>query len=542
MITSNHEKWVEDTLASMTVEQRLCQLLCPKIEVGETPQAFAERLRPYPVGSIFILPRPLDEVREVVETVAPMLPVAPAVAMDLIWGPAHGLHQGGTDFCTAMAAAAAGSKEWIHDLGRAIAREARACGVNWTLGPEADISLNPDSPIVNFRAFSDDPEEVANCAEAFVRGVEDTGLMAATPKHFPGDGVDDRDQHFLTSINSLDREEWEATFGRVYRQLIASGCKAIMTGHIGLPFMDPGDSWLGCPPATLSSRIQVDLLRKELGFEGVIVSDAVRMTGLLAHVDKEDIAWRLIAAGCDVVLFSFPEIEFPRMLQACQKGDLSMERVDDAVRRVLRMKASLGLVEGPLVVPLADEARQQNQETAREMAEHSVSIVRDVNGILPLQLKSGAKVLTVTLQYARNDPKFTRIDCLTEELARRGFQVDNIEAPSREELWDLAGQYDAVFININIGSHSRAGVIRMTKETLGAVESLCWKRNPNTVITSFGDPYKIREMPYVPVMVNTFSPTRPSVAAAVKVWLGEIPALGRSPVGLEGFFNRDPFK
>jgi beta-N-acetylhexosaminidase len=532
---------VQKILTDMTIEEKLAHVLCPKIIPNKHSIEDVKKLfDAYQVGSVFMGVGHADKIKELAEAVQKYAKYPVVINMDILWGPGHVLKEKCTYFTTLMGCGAADDEELTYQLGESISVQGRAHGIHWTLGPVGDLNLNFNSPIVNFRAFGDSTEHVLKHIKQFIHGVQDDFRMAAALKHFPGDGVDDRDQHFVTSVNAMSKEEWMNTFGKIYKEAIADGVLSIMPGHIALPWCDPGDgAFMGAPPATLSKKILVNLLRKELGFEGVIVTDAIRMTGLTSHAAYEDIAHMLIESGNDVVLFSDPDIDFAGLQKAFKEGSVTKERLDEAVSRILIMKEKLGMFSDERDYSVEHDTVLKHEAAASSMADKSISIVRDIDNRIPVSLNKGEEVLCVTVEYERNDGKFIFIEQIVELLNKRGYKVEHIKNPRKGELASVASAYKAVFVNINVGAHARAGIIRLKKEQLGVFEDIAQLRNSNIIITSFGDPYKIYEIPYVRTMVNAYSPTPKAMESAVKVWFGELPAQGKCPVSLSGFLNRE---
>jgi beta-N-acetylhexosaminidase len=438
-----------------------------------------------------------------------------------------------------MGMSAANSTTLVTEVGKAIALSGRAGGIHWTLGPVCDLNLNPNNPVTNTRAFGDEPGHVAKMAAAFIRGIQAGGMMAATAKHFPGDGVDDRDQHHCTSINSLSRTSWERTFGQVWQAVFKAGVMSVMTGHIALPWKDKdtGD-YRGPLPGSLSAKIQVDLLRKALGFEGVIVSDALPMIGFSAHVKKGEEALANFLAGGDVILFANPVTDFKRLCTAFKDKEFTEKRLDQSVLRVLRMKAALGLLDGPppgRAEPVfGAKEKAAHRVTAQRIADRSVTLVRDATGVLPLKLEKGAKVLTITIGHDIDAPwygdkEFTVVD---RELTARGFVVEHLRNPQHYDIFAKLSEYAAVFVNIKTRAHCIAGTIRLGPQIMTFWRAF-WTEHEKVVFTSFGNPYLIHEFPQVPAMVNMYYWTDEAQRAAVKVWLGEMKAQGVCPVRLD---------
>lgn len=541
-LTPAQRDWVDQALANMSDDEKCAHVLCPAVSANTMTENEAKAVfEDCPAGCAFFFFSDGDKIAALARAIQADAKIPILTCMDILWGPGHALKGDSTTFVTTMACGAADDAELTYAMGRSIALEGRAHGIHWTLGPVVDINMNHNSPIVNFRAYGEKPGHVLRHAKAFIAGVQDTGLMAATAKHFPGDGVDDRDQHFMTSVNSLDRAAWDASFGKVYRAVIQQGVAAFMSGHIAFPAADPADGGplLDGPPASLSKRLLCDLLHDELGFDGVIVSDAINMTGLTCHVSRADLAWRLIDAGNDVVLFSNPAVDFPGIKRALADGQLSRDRLEDAVRRILTLKCRVGIAPEMQTCEVKPEEKAAAEAVAVELGRRSICVVRNEDDVLPMNLAPGSKILTVTIEYPLYDLKFIRVESVDQELRNRGFKVDNILNPGKGEVAEMAKDYDAIFVNINVGAHSRAGIIRIGKNLFGVFEDIAEKVHPRVIVTSFGDPYKLYEMPFIRTYVNTFSPTETSIEAAVKVWFGEAEALGKSPVSLPGIMTCD---
>ncbi len=519
---------------NLNLDEKIAQLLCWVIN-DETPDQIQRVLDEVPLGAVFSFSLTKERAHEIQEAICGYTTVPIIHAGDLTNGPGM-IIQKATLFPSQMACGAANDTNLVEIMGRATAVEGREAGFHWTFAPVVDLNINFRNPVTNIRAFGEKPGHIIPLIEAFVRGIQRDGLMAACAKHFPGDGVDDRDQHLCTSLNNLSEAEWMATYGRVWQAAIDAGVMSIMVGHIGLPWCDPGDgSHLGPTPATLSKRLQVDLLRNRLGFKGVIVSDAVVMVGIRSHVKRAELPVKNIQTGSDMVLFAKPTEDFQALRTAVHNGVLSEERIHEAAERILEMKRQLGMWENKEVV--RSEADQETifLQTADSIAEKAITVVRDVCQQIPVKLKPTDRILTVTNYYCGHRSKdLTVID---DELRARGYHVDHLENPLFGELETAIADYDVVFFNINVGTHGTMGTLRLTGNHAMMLWSALWIEHPNVVITSFGDPYKLWEMPSVPNMINAYDSSPSTQRAAVKVWLGEIKPVGKSPIQLPGFFE-----
>ena len=414
------------------------------------------------------------------------------------------------------------------------------------LSPVSDINLNFRNPLVNTRAVSDDTDTVIRLCTAAVKGFQKDGMMAACCKHFPGDGVDDRNQHFLTSINSLSKEEWMNTYGRMYKAMIEAGTMSIMVAHIALPAFDEKvDDILGYPPATLSKNLMTGLLKGTLGFEGCIVSDAMSMIGACAMVPAERLAVEYLKAGGDLILFALPT-DHKYIMEAVQNGELPLERVKDAVLRIFRMKNKVGLFgeEDAIMAKLENDPLTAIRAMDQELADRSITVVRNARGLFPQKdLKPGAKILQVIIQIEEpngGNVNYRPMETVEEELVSRGYEVTTLINPKHYDVKDAVEKYDLVLLNCRISSSNYyGGTLSLGWGQVMALWRGYLMQHPNLIFTSFGDPYKLYDYPFAHTYINTYSPTKSSQRAFVKALLGEMEAVGKNPVSHEGFFERE---
>lgn len=411
-----------------------------------------------------------------------------------------------------------------------------------TLAPVVDINYNFNNSVVNTRAVSDDPDLVIRTCRAAVRGFQRDNLTAACCKHFPGDGVDQRNQHFLTSINSMSQEEWMSTYGRVYKAMIDEGVMSIMVAHIALPAFDEKvNDILGYPPATLSKNLMTGLLKEKLGFKGCIVSDAMSMIGACAMVKAERLAVEHLKAGGDLILFALPS-DFGHIKEAVLSDDLPIERLKDAVLRIWRMKNQLGLFdeEEQIQAKLAQENPEQEiKQCSREIAERSVTVIRNAEGLFPQRnLKPGSNILQVVIKLADfENPAAHNLTVIEEELRARGMTVTTLINPKHYAVKDACEKYDMVLLNIQTDPFT-GGTFRLGWDQVMALWRGYLLQHPKLIYTSFSDPYKLYDYPFAHTYINVYSDSPASQRAFVKALFGEIEAVGKSPVGLEGFFER----
>jgi len=532
-LTTDQQQWVDATLNAMTLPQAVGQLLCPS-SPRSTTEDWLDLIQKVPIGSLSVRGASTNEVRERMQRLqaASVIPLLAGGDME------HGAEPilDSTRFPRPMAAGAANDVELARLMGQATAAEARYAGMHWNFSPVIDLNYNFLNPITNVRAISDEPERVIRIATAMIEGQQAGGLLAATAKHFPGDGMDDRDQHLATTINNLPFAQWQETYGRVWRAAIDAGVMAVMPGHISLPdYQGFADHPVDAPPATLDARLLNDLLRNELGFAGLIISDATGMIGLTTRVATAERVVQCIKAGCDVYLFPDTILDYERLLTAVKDGRLAEERVWEAARRVLELKARLNLHVDPFGPKPSSADTSSYQQAAQAMADKSITMLRG-DGQLPIALQPGSRVLTVTIgamsQFNRFMPP-RELSSFDEELQARGFQVEHLLNPGDDELLAKAAEADVVFMNLLMLPYMVMGSIH---NLVGHLGHWRWRSlfidHPQVYYTSFGNPYVLYEMPHLPNLLATYSDSPASQRAAVKVWLGEIAAQGDCPVRL----------
>lgn len=521
------QRWVDDTFAALSLEDKVAQLLIPTLGAYDyRREAVDAFLTERPLGGIFVGIAERDRHREEIAKLQARCRIPLVVASDLEAGAGHFV-RGDVPFPEPLAVAAANDAELAYTLGTAAAREGREVGIHWALAPLVDVNVNPDNPIANTRSLGDDPQRVSRLAEAILRGMQQHGL-AACAKHFPGDGVDDVDQHTVTSVNSLSRQAWYRLSGLPFRRAIQAGVWSVMVGHIALPAWDSTQHACGVyRPASISPTVVTGLLRGELGFEGLIVTDDMNMGGVAGYAKRQERTVACIAAGCDMLLFPKLPDDYAILLAAVRAGALSEARVDDAVRRILAFKTRLNLHTGELFGPVVTaEERQAFAAASRRIAAAAIVKVRDLHGTLPIRhLKPGARVLTITLASDFQD--VPEVDIALRE---RGYHVDHAYNPDDLQLSERTFAYDAVFVNFVFkatwGLQSVRSVGLHNRLFIGGF----YTDHPCVVFTSFGSPYHLRMFTTLPNYLNVHSSCPDSQRAAVQVWFGEAEPCGTSPV------------
>lgn len=438
----------------------------------------------------------------------------------------------GTQVPNPIALAAIDDVEATEDVARVMAREARAVGVNWSFTPVLDINAAWRSSIVATRGYGSDIDRIARHALPQIRVFQEEGI-AATAKHWPGEGHDDRDQHLVTTINPLSVDEWDASHGKLYRAAIEQGVMSVMTAHIAFPAFaravgagEGADPYL---PGSVSYAINTVLLRERLGFNGLVVSDASRMAGLSSVIEAVESKVQIIASGGDMILFSLdPVAEMAGIARALDDGRIPEARFFDAVTRVLGLKAWLGLHRKTDRPPLPDPARHQPRMNA--LLRRAPVLEKDLHGTLPLDPKRHRRVLMFTVGIS--DPMMKRRhDVVFPDLMRReGFDV-TVHVPGTPISPE---GFDIAIYALAEETLLTRGRIFLDWAALGgggldATMRRLWTEIP-VVMISFGFPYYLYDAPRVPTYVNAWSTMDAMQEAVVDLLLGRAEWRGKSPV------------
>lgn len=513
--------WVRDSLATMTLTERLGQLIMPMLL--NHSDAEIERMVALGVGGIFLFHAPTDRLRETSNRFQSSSRLPMLVSGDIEFGELAPLD--GLTFTNQLGVAATADDVWTERLAIVAARVGRRCGYNWALAPVIDIDFNPHNPVVNSRSFGSSVETVERLGHRYVVAAQRQGI-AACAKHWPGDGLDYRDQHLVTSINNLTMDEWHATFGTCYRRAIEAGVKTVMSAHIALPAYPNA----GSKPASLSSALNNDLLRGDLGFNGLIVTDATTMAGFGANGAREIIVPLSISNGCDMILFTAnPEIDLVYLERAVFDGRLSRERIDEAVSRILALKASLGLHLDRSPPAIVEPDREEEREWELACARASITLVRDEQRLLPLNPRSHRRIL-LFMEKSRQGPMAPlpalKVGSLLEA---KGFEVFHYgpETVVDPALFDVA-----LYVVAEEAALCRRD-LRIDWKALhhGTIRSMerYWDALPCAMV-SFGNPYHHFDAPNCPTLVNAYSAGSAVQGAAVDAMTGSITFNGTSPV------------
>lgn len=533
--------WVEKTLGKMTIEEKIGQLFCP---IGySTEPEYLDMLLSFHIGGLFFRDGIGDEMKRTFDYAQSHSAIPLLIPSNLEAG-GDGAATNGTPYGKQMACAAAGDKKYAYRLGKIACAEAAAIGINWAFAPVVDVDMNYHNPITNVRTYGDNPETVYSYAGEYMRAARECNVATAL-KHFPGDGVDERDQHLLTSVNSLSMEEWDATYGSIYRRLIEDGALTVMAGHIAMPaYQEHFNPATGkrVIPASLSKELLNDLLREKLGFQGLIITDATPMVGFTSAMAREKAVPLAIESGCDMFLFNKDLAEdYQFMMEGYKKGILSESRLLEANRRILALKAALKLHERnargtltPAESSLEVLKCEQHVEWAKELAEASITLVKDTQKLLPIDAEKYPRVL---LEILGNFPSNERVlSGIKAELEKRKFRVTVYERENFEKGVDnvksFKEKYDLVIYIGNVENASNRTTNRLDWYTFwGQGNNVPWFVGEVPVLfISVANPYHLLDVPMIKTYINCYSNNEFVLEAVVGKITGESRFRGKSPV------------
>ena len=432
-----------------------------------------------------------------------------------------------------MALGATNSPELARDYGLALARETRSLGINWLLNPVADLNINFMNPVVNSRSVSDNPERAIRLLGPQIDAMQSTGLIT-TIKHFPGDGMDFRDQHQVTTINSLSMKEWRKTYGKVFGELISQGVASVMIGHIALPAYQKQRPLM---PATLSSEIITRLLKQEMRFKGIVISDALNMGGMQSYYPTPlETQIQAFKAGTDLMLW--PELAFiDEMEKRINSGDIPMSRLDDAVSRVWAVKKRFGLLDAKhqSTSRYTESEQRETIETARKVAEASITLIRNKTRLVPINAEKIPHLLWVIVTPPEMAAeKMKQFQPTVDTLKSRGFKVDvRVNFSYYENDMRSVEHYERVIFAFDRHTHGPMGTLQL----FGTEALTAWSANSlprhKVISISYGDPY-VHDvfLPLAETAINVYSNSQSSQIASVRALTGEIPFHGNSPVNL----------
>ena len=556
--------WVKATLASMTLEEKAGQVFCP-MGFTDDPGALRHMVCDIGVGAMMYRTGPAAYIQNTHRTIQSFAKIPLLLAANTEAG-GSGIAMEGTGFGCPMAVAATDDPENGYRMGYVSCKEGAALGLNWSFAPIVDIDKDFHNPITNTRTFGSDADKVIAFAGRYMDAADENGVAVAI-KHFPGDGVDERDQHILTSINSLDCDQWMDSYGKVYKTLINKGAKTVMVGHIAQP------AWVKklnpqatrkemLLPASLSQPLLTGLLRNTLGFNGLISTDATPMVGFTSAMPRHEAVPAVIAAGADMILFNKSlDEDYGFLLEGLKTGKVTEERLNEAVTRILATKASLHLpekqAEGRLVPDpeaLCDVGCEKHKRWAEEVAHKAITLVRDEQDLLPISPKKFRRVYLNVIQKS-SDPQDPLVQYWKKLFEKEGFEVTvrdrrttivpaDFGDPnlSREKgmllhemyrsIEEMKGSYDLYVYICNMQNASNNTTLRLNwNVTFGLGDDAPWLTSEIPVMMiSTAYPYHLFDAPMVQTYINAYSCEVNFCQAVMEKIMGRSAFMGISPI------------
>ena len=561
--------WIEETIAQMTLDEKIGHLF---VNMGSqrTEEYLTGVLNDYKIAAVRYNPGPAADIWEQNYILQTKSKIPLLIAANTESG-GNGAVTDGTKIGDEIKIAATANPRYAYEMGKVAGLEAAAVGCNASFAPIMDLSRNWRNPIIANRTWGANVDQVIELSKEYMRGIMEHGIVPFA-KHFPGDGIDERDHHLSFASNPMTKFEWMETFGRIYGEMADAGLPGIMAGHIHLlnveKEMHPEREFDDMLPASLNKTLLDELLRGELGYNGAIVTDASHMIGMTASMPRRELLPTAIEAGCDLFLFfNDPEEDLRWMKEGLENGLLSEERLHDALRRTLGLKAKLGLhlFEGrrqeimlPKEEALALIGRDEAKQLAKEVADKAITLVKaKQEGIFPVNPDSYKRILLVEVDGYKggfgamiNAGKKRAADTLKELLEARGHQVsiwENTEAriaklpeeerpaaianvyASKRPIAEITDNYDLIInlVDVNSGGTTQRIIWPAAK---GTPDQPFYVHEIPTIVVSVQHPFALADMPQVATYINAYDGLPVTLEALVAKLAGESAFTGVSPV------------
>ena len=538
---------VQEQVKEMSLEAKIGQLFFV-IGQDEDQTDLAAFIKKYQPGGMMYRPDKGAKIKRQVSTLQKASQIPLFIAANLESG-GNGLATEGTWLGMPMEIAASADPDAAYELGNVAGYEAHQVAANMAFAPIVDLDQNFRNPIMNVRTFGSKQETVLSFAKKQAQGLQDNNIIPVI-KHFPGDGVDERDQHLLASVNSLEADAWSASYGAIYQDLIDQGIPAVMIAHIMLPAwekkLDPAIKAQNLRPAS-SSKLLVDgLLRQELGFNGLTITDATPMLGYNTVMPRSELLPATINAGIDMILFNKNiDEDYEYIRQAIKDGKLSMSRVDEAVSRILATKLAQKLMdeEGNFIQEIPDQLDlklAEHEQIATAIAQKAVTLVKDRDQLLPLTPEKYPRIRLYVLGD-QDDGGFKEGghvgQLFYDQLTKLGFEVSLFDRQKldfheifEEGVSDLEKKFDLALYVANVETASNQTTTRLDWIHLMAADAPWFLRSIPTVFVSTANPYHLFDIPSVSTYINAYTGNPASVTATIKKLTGQDDFRGKSPV------------
>ena len=532
---------IEATLKNLTLSEKVGQMLIAESDghynsYDDTAYKLLDRLvKEGKIGGIMFLKGDAFSAAMLANHFQSLAPRPLLMSADMERGLAMRLN-GATEFPPNMALAATQDSKMAGKMAQAIAKEAKTVGLQQSYGPTLDLNINPLNPIINTRSFGDNLPLTIALSHAVIEGLQSNGIIA-TAKHFPGHGDVSVDSHIFLPVLKADRRQLDEYELKPFKAAIEQGVISVMVGHLAAPELTGT-----MEPASISKVIVTDLLRKELGFQGLIITDAMNMKALYNGQNVPDISIKAIQAGNDLLLFSpDPELAHRSIVQAVEKGVIPIEQINDSVRRILQAKQWLDIEHRKLVNlnRVKDDASpESHRDLAKKIAEASITLVKDENHCMPLKRVSSGSLLNIILQdktdlnvgngYIKNIDNYYAADHIRIDPGTDSLRYAHAA--------DMAMKAPAVIVTSYVQALSGSGTLKLTEKQQEFIHTLARmipKEKP-LIFISLGTPYLINYFPEITTYLCTYSSKEASEEYVVKALKGKLIPRGIFPVSLQG--------
>ena len=563
-------KWVEDTINGMTLDEKVGQLFF-NMGSSRDEDYLKMTVEKYHIGGIRYNPASADEVHEQNRILQENSKIPLIIACNTENG-GEGACVDGTTIGSQTKIGATRNTQYAYNLGYMSNKEAAAIGCNLSFAPVSDILYNWENPVIGLRTYGNDVDRVMEMSKAYLDGAHANPGFCCAAKHFPGDGLDFRDQHVANSVNDFSCEEWDATFGKVYQNLIDNGLDAIMAGHIMQPaytrYFNPEIADDDIMPATLSPELISGLLRKKLGFNGMVLTDASHMVGLTCRMKRRDLMPAAIAAGVDMFLF-FNEMDedFESMKQGVLDGRITEERLSDALHRILALKAHMGLhkkAKTELVPPKSQVHEivgcEEHKAMQKEISDKAVTLVKYKDkDVLPLTPERYKRIMIVYVKGLEapglvslmGRGKVSPAEKLKEKLEEQGFEVFIYESPiqkilkemekggkpdvnvyfaGKSPIKDFVANQDAIITLVDIAGGFQPVARPAFGMTKGGGEIPWYVFELPVIVVGTKQPFVLADIPQARTYINTYDTLDSTLDALV----------GKLMKGADAFTGQDP--
>lgn len=534
--TLDEASWVDSTLRGMSIEEKIGQLVMPWArgfyfnEGSEDFERLTRLVREQKVGGVIFFQGNVFETAYYINKLQSYPAIPLLISADFERGVAMRI-ENTTSFPYVMALGATRDAKLAYEMGKVIAKEGRALGVHQNYAPVVDVNNNPLNPIINVRAFGEDPKLVSEMADAFIKGMHE-GKMISTAKHFPGHGDTDIDSHSDLPILTFDRKRIENLELAPFREAISHGVLSIMVAHLSLPAYDTVKGI----PSTLSPNIVTKLLKDDLHFKGLIVTDAMTMQGVTKAYSNAEAAVLALKAGNDLILMPpNEEIAIDALIGAVKRGEIGMDRIDESVRKMLNVKAWLGLHKNRYVSPdtiFAIVGAKEHQRLAREIARKSITLVKNEGGFVPIEKFGSKRLMSLVISDNASPTTGDRFNAQLRTRYSNSYSL-RVDTRSNSEEYDsvlnVLKRADLILCPIYVRVRSGQGTIGLQPQQVQFLDRVLALGKP-TVAISFGNPYLLSDMKRANAYLCAYSDADVAVDAAVEAVFGEIDVGGKLPV------------